>query len=136
LRSPRGHIGVVPQNGRLFGEDIFSNITISAPTLNMDEAWEAAETAGIAEDIRAMPMGMRTMISEGSGGISGGQRQRIIIARAIAAKPRILSDKIVVMDNVKIVEEGSYDELTERGGVFAELIKRQTLDDNGTTTGR
>ena len=37
-----------------------------------------------------MPMGMQTMISEGSGGISGGQRQRLMIARAIAPHPRIL----------------------------------------------
>ena len=35
-------------------------------------------------------MGMRTIISEGSGGISGGQRQRILIARAIANDPKIL----------------------------------------------
>lgn len=37
-----------------------------------------------------MPMGMDTVISEGSGGISGGQRQRLMIARAIAPKPKIL----------------------------------------------
>lgn len=37
-----------------------------------------------------MPMGMNTLISEGSGGISGGQRQRLMIARAIAPKPKIL----------------------------------------------
>ena len=46
--------------------------------------------AGIADDIREMPMGMQTMISEGSGGISGGQKQRLMIARAVAAKPKIL----------------------------------------------
>lgn len=56
----------------------------------MDEAWEAAELAGIADDIRAMPMGMQTMISEGHGGISGGQKQRLMIARAVAPKPKIL----------------------------------------------
>ena len=37
-----------------------------------------------------MPMGMQTMIGEGQGGISGGQKQRLMIARAIAAQPRIL----------------------------------------------
>ena len=51
---------------------------------------EAARLAGIDDDIRAMPMGMHTIISEGSGGISGGQKQRILIARALISKPKIL----------------------------------------------
>ena len=90
LKSLRRRIGVVMQNGKLFQGDIYSNIVISAPQLTMDQAWEAAEMAGIAEDIRRMPMGMHTIISEGSGGISGGQRQRLMIARAIAPRPKIL----------------------------------------------
>lgn len=90
LKSIRKKIGVVMQEGKLFQGDIYSNIVISAPHLTMDDAWEAAELAGIAEDIRRMPMGMYTMISEGSGGVSGGQRQRLMIARAIAPKPKIL----------------------------------------------
>lgn len=90
LKSLRQKIGVVLQEGKLFQGDIYSNITISAPEPSMEAAWEAAELAGIAEDIRNMPMGMFTMISEGNGGISGGQRQRLMIARAVAPKPRIL----------------------------------------------
>ena len=90
LGSLRRKIGTVIQGGGLLQGDIFSNIIISAPHLTINEAWEAAELAGIADDIRAMPMGMQTLISEGHGGISGGQRQRLMIARAIAAKPRIL----------------------------------------------
>lgn len=90
LKSLRRSIGVVMQNGKLFSGDIFSNITISAPWLTMEEAWKAAELSGIAEDIRRMPMGMHTIISEGSGGVSGGQRQRLMIARAVAPKPKIL----------------------------------------------
>ena len=90
LKSLRRRIGTVMQNSRLFQGDIYSNIVIAAPHLTMDEAWEAAELAGIAEDIRRMPMGMHTIISEGSGGVSGGQRQRLMIARAIAPKPKIL----------------------------------------------
>lgn len=90
LKSLRQRIGVVMQNGKLFSGDIFSNITISAPWLSLDDAWEAARIAGLEEDIKRMPMGMHTLISEGSGGISGGQKQRLLIATAVAPKPKIL----------------------------------------------
>ena len=168
LRSLRRKMGVVTQDGSLFQGDIYSNITVSAPQLTMDQAWEAAELAGIAEDIRAMPMGMKTVISEGQGGISGGQKQRLMIARAVAVKPKILmfdeatsaldnktqkqvsqaldglnctriviahrlstirnADRILVMDQGRIIEDGTYDELIDRGGFFSELVERQRID--------
>lgn len=173
LKSLRRNIGTVMQNGKLFSGDIFSNITIAAPWLTLDDAWKAAELAGIAEDIRRMPMGMHTIITEGSGGVSGGQRQRLMIARAIAPKPKILMfdeatsaldnltqktvsesldglkctriviahrlstikqcDRIIVLDKGKIIEDGKFDELIERGGFFAELVARQRLDDTAKT---
>ena len=102
LKSLRRNIGTVMQNGSLFQGNIYSNITISAPWLTLDDAWAAAELAGIAEDIRRMPMQMHTMISEGAGGISGGQRQRLLIARAVAAKPKILmfDEATSALDNI------------------------------------
>ena len=109
LKSLRRNIGTVMQAGKLFSGDIYSNIVISAPQLSLDEAWKAAEMAGIADDIRAMPMQMHTLISEGSGGISGGQRQRLMISRAIAPKPKILmfDEATSALDNVtqQIVSE-------------------------------
>ncbi len=99
--SLRKNIGTVTQDGGLFAGDIYRNITITAPQLTVDEAWEAAEIAGIADDIREMPMGMFTMISEGQGGVSGGQKQRLMIARAVAPKPRLLifDEATSAMDN-------------------------------------
>ena len=90
LESLRKKIGSVMQDGKLFLGDIYSNIVISAPQLTLDDAWKAAEIASIAEDIRKLPMGMNTLISEGQGGISGGQKQRLMIARAVAPGPKVL----------------------------------------------
>ena len=168
LRSLRRRIGTVTQDGGLFQGDIYSNIVISAPHLTLDDAWKAAEMAGIADDIRAMPMGMQTLISEGQGGISGGQKQRIMIARAIAPNPKILifdeatsaldnktqrqvaealdslkctriviahrlstiknCDRILVLNEGKILEEGTYEQLIDKNGYFAQLVERQRLD--------
>ena len=168
LKSLRRNIGTVMQAGKLFTGDIYSNIVITNPRLTLDDAWEAAEMAGFADDIRSMPMGMFTLISEGQGGISGGQRQRLMIARAIAPKPRILMfdeatsaldnitqktvsdsleklkctriviahrlstikqcDRIIVLDKGHIVEDGTYDELIENNGFFAELVERQRVE--------
>jgi NHLM bacteriocin system ABC transporter ATP-binding protein len=89
VRAVRRQIGVVLQSGRLMTGDIYTNIVGSAP-LPMEAAWEAARMAGFADDIRQMPMGMHTVISEGGGTLSGGQRQRLMIARAIVKRPRIL----------------------------------------------
>lgn len=102
LKSLRRKIGVVMQDGKLFWGDIFSNISISAPSITMDDAWEAARIASVADDIQAMPMGMHTIISEGQGGISGGQRQRLLIARAIAGRPKVLmfDEATSALDNV------------------------------------
>ena len=102
LKSLRKKIGVVTQNGKLFQGDIYSNIIISAPYLSVDDAWKAAEIADIADDIRAMPMGMHTIISEGAGGISGGQKQRLMIARAVAPNPKVLmfDEATSALDNI------------------------------------
>ena len=102
LRSLRQSIGTVMQDGKLFMGDIASNITIASPGATLDDAWAAAEVSGIADDIRRMPMGMQTMLSEGAGGVSGGQRQRIMIARAVCGKRKILmlDEATSALDNV------------------------------------
>jgi ABC-type bacteriocin/lantibiotic exporter with double-glycine peptidase domain len=109
LKSLRRRIGVVLQSGSLFQGNIYSNISISNPTMTVDDAWKAAEMVGMKEDIERMPMGMNTLIQDGGGGISGGQKQRLMIARAIAGNPSILmfDEATSALDNItqKIVSD-------------------------------
>jgi ATP-binding cassette subfamily C protein len=89
VEAVRHQIGVVMQSGRLLPGSVFQNI-VGSSLLTLDDAWEAARLAGLDGDIRRMPMGMQTYISEGGATFSGGQKQRLLIAQAIASKPRIL----------------------------------------------
>ena len=89
LSAVRRQLGVVLQNGRINSASIFENIS-SGALVTRDEAWEAARLAGLADDIRDMPMEMHTHVAEGGVNLSGGQRQRLLIARALILKPKIL----------------------------------------------
>jgi NHLM bacteriocin system ABC transporter ATP-binding protein len=164
VQAVRRQMGVVLQNGRLMSGDLFTNITGSTMA-TLDDAWEAARMAGFDEDVKQMPMGMHTVITEGGTTLSGGQRQRLMIARAIVNRPRILffdeatsaldnrtqqivsqsldrlqatrivvahrlstilnADRIYVIDRGRVVQEGTYHELMQQDGLFAELAQRQ-----------
>lgn len=164
VSAVRGQMGVVLQSSRLMAGDVFTNITGSAP-LTLDDAWKAAEMAGLADDIRAMPMGMHTLISDGASTLSGGQRQRLMIARALVRRPRLIffdeatsaldnltqeivsrslermnatrlviahrlstirhADRIFVIERGRLVQTGTFDELSQQPGLFAQLIARQ-----------
>lgn len=89
VSAVRRQIGVVLQNSKLIPGSVYSNI-VGASLLTFDDAWAAARLAGLEADLRLMPMGMHTIISEGAATFSDGQRQRLLIARAIANRPRLL----------------------------------------------
>ncbi len=160
----RRQLGIVLQHSRIEAGSIYQNIAGASP-MTADEAWEAAEQAGLARDLEAMPMGLHTHVDDSGSTLSGGQRQRLLLARAIARHPRIMlldeatsaldnvvqahvmetlaqmnvtrivvahrlstvrdADMIVVMDNGRVVETGTYEALAAAGGLFTELIRRQ-----------
>ncbi len=172
IMAVRRQLGVVLQNGRINSGSIFELISANAP-ISVTEAWEAAEMAGFADDVRSMPMGMYTFINEGGTNISGGQRQRLIIARALALKPQILlfdeatsaldnrtqaivtesldrlgvsrivvahrlstirnADRIYVMQAGRIMQQGSFEQLAQQEGLFAQLVARQLGDAHALT---
>ena len=100
VRMVRQQMGVVLQVSRVMPTEIYRNI-VSVSSRTIEDAWDAAERAGLAEDVRQMPMGMHTYVSEGGGTLSGGQRQRLMIARAIVHKPKIifLDEATSALDN-------------------------------------
>ncbi|CAK0757033.1 NHLP bacteriocin export ABC transporter permease/ATPase subunit [Azospirillaceae bacterium] len=101
LQSVRQQIGVVLQNNRLMPGSIYENIR-GATRATVDDCWEAAAATGLEQDIRAMPMTMHTVLTEGASTLSGGQVQRILLARAIVSKPRILllDEATSALDNI------------------------------------
>lgn len=100
LREVRQQMGVVLQDSEVLPTDIFRNI-VGTSARTLQDAWNAASAVGLADDIRAMPMGMHTYVSEGGGGLSGGQRQRLLLARAVVNEPRLilLDEATSALDN-------------------------------------
>jgi ABC-type bacteriocin/lantibiotic exporter with double-glycine peptidase domain len=164
IQMVRRQFGVVLQGGKLMPGDIFRNI-VGNSLLTLDDAWEAARLSGLEDDIREMPMGMHTVLGEGSSTLSGGQRQRLMIARAIVNRPRVLifdeatsaldnrtqdivsrslenlkvtrlviahrlstiqsANRIYVIEKGHLVQTGTFTQLRDSPGPFANMIKRQ-----------
>jgi len=120
----RSQMGVVLQNGDLVGGDIYENI-VGNRNLTLEDAWNAADAAGIAEEIAEMPMKMHTVVLQGGMNFSGGQRQRLRIAQAIANKPRIVffDEATSALDNkTQAIVSNSLDKLHATRVVIAHRL--------------
>ena len=89
-RALHQQVGVVVQDGSLRPRTVCDNIIGIETDLTLDDAWRAARLAAVDRDIRAMPMGMFTVITENSAVFSGGQVQRILLAAALVRSPRVM----------------------------------------------
>ncbi|MBN2833848.1 MAG: ATP-binding cassette domain-containing protein [Candidatus Delongbacteria bacterium] len=98
----RKSMGVVLQDGGLIAGSIQENITITNNKATQEEIWEVIRAVALEEDIKDMPMGLQTILSEDGGTISGGQKQRILIARALINKPKIIffDEATSALDNI------------------------------------
>ena len=90
LKQVRRQIGAVPQSVGLHPQDIWDNIVAHHEGTTVDEVWQAARRAEIEGEIKAMPMGMMTMVGASGSVLSGGESQRITIARSLIGTPRVM----------------------------------------------
>ena len=90
LKQLRRNIGAVPQAVGLHPQDIWDNLVSHHQGADIADVWEAADVASIAGEIKAMPMGMMTMVGSGGSLLSGGESQRVTIARSVIGNPKVM----------------------------------------------
>jgi ABC-type multidrug transport system fused ATPase/permease subunit len=99
----RRSVGYVPQESFLFSRSLRDNVRLADETTGPERLEAVARTAGLADDLGALPRGWETVVGERGLTLSGGQRQRVALARALVADPPflVLDDVLASVDAAK-----------------------------------
>jgi len=90
LDDLRRHVVLVEQEPTLLHATVAENIRYARPEASDAEVRRAADAAGIARFVDALPQGYQTLVGERGLAVSAGERQRIALARAFLADPAVL----------------------------------------------
>lgn len=160
LDSLRQQCGVMLQDYRMFSGSILENIA-AGRDLEMEEVLAVLDTIGMGDFVKALPMGIHTVVGESTTAFSGGQVQLMALARALAGDPKLLifdeatsaldhtslktvgevigklpmsrimfthrlgtlkeCDRIIVLEQGTVSQEGSFDELMLHSEFFQAL---------------
>lgn len=88
--SFRRHIGVVPQELKIFNGSIIYNIVLSDSSEDIQKAMQYCQSSGIGSYFESLPQGYLTLVGEEGINLSGGQKQLVALARALWRKPSLL----------------------------------------------
>ena len=84
------YMAYATQDIYVFHATIGDNIRLARPSATDDEIWQALEAVQLADWVRTLPKGLRTMVGQGGMGLSGGQQQRLGMARLYLRDAEIL----------------------------------------------
>lgn len=85
----REHVAVVLQQPAMWNGSLRDNLTLGEERSD-DELWETLRHVQLADDVRALPDGLDTVLGRRGTRFSGGQRQRIAVGRMMLADPSIV----------------------------------------------
>ena len=86
----QSYMAYATQDIYVFHATIGDNIRLAKPSATEEDLWQALEAVQLADWVRTLPKGLRTMVGQGGMGLSGGQRQRLGMARLYLRDAEIL----------------------------------------------